>query len=584
MSLPSGLLQAGWGFSGLLVAPFFDAHGSDLTEDRPHLLALKGIEKRFGAVHALKGADFNLAPGQVHALFGANGAGKSTLARVMTGHIAPTNGEILLQGVPTSFKKPRDALTSGIGIVTQETALAGDLSVWENIMLPFYGTAGMLRRKLMRDKAAAALEAIGFHHDLNLDKHCGQLSSAQRQMVEIARAVALDSKVIIFDEPTAALSPGETARLFIVMDRLRAEGHGMVFVSHRLEEIFAITDRITVLRDGRSVANDVDTTQIDQTALIQLMVGRDVPPLKTLGHPPDRGGMILRVEHIGDGELVRNVSFDLHAGEILGLGGLVGSGRSEVTEIIFGLRTLRNGRMELRGKPHTPRGPIDTFRSGIAYLAEDRRRQSIVPDYSVRENILLSALAQGSGLGLDYKSHDARIRSIAQLIELPVARLDESSLLNFSGGMQQKALLIRALLMLPNVLVLDEPTKGRRHRLPVNNLQLAAKPCCRWHGHSAHLVRLRRTPRTLAPDSADQRRTINRVRSSQFDRRRTVAPPVRTAKFARAAARSSLKGGSGRQRRYSLASSVQRPDHLSCCRGKSGHCAWHSHNVRCLTI
>jgi len=460
VSLPSGLLQAGWGFSGLLVAPFFDAHGSDLTEDRPHLLALKGIEKRFGAVHALKGADFNLAPGQVHALFGANGAGKSTLARVMTGHIAPTNGEILLQGVPTSFKKPRDALTSGIGIVTQETALAGDLSVWENIMLPFYGTAGMLRRKLMRDKAAAALEAIGFDQDLNLDKHCGQLSSAQRQMVEIARAVALESKVIIFDEPTAALSPGETARLFIVMDRLRAEGHGMVFVSHRLEEIFAITDRITVLRDGRSVANDVDTTQIDQTALIQLMVGRDVPPLKTLGHPPDRSGMILRVEHIGDGELVRNVSFDLHAGEILGLGGLVGSGRSEVTELIFGLRTLRNGRMELRGKPHTPRGPIDTFRSGIAYLAEDRRRQSIVPDYSVRENILLSALAQGSGLGLDYKSHDARIRSIAQLIELPVARLDESSLLNFSGGMQQKALLIRALLMLPNVLVLDEPTKG----------------------------------------------------------------------------------------------------------------------------
>jgi ABC-type sugar transport system ATPase subunit len=431
-----------------------------LTEDQTFLLALKGIEKRFGAVHALKGADFRLAPGQIHALFGANGAGKSTLARVMTGHITPTSGEIHLRGARVHFDKPRTALEAGIGIVTQETALAGDLSVWENIILPSYGTTERFRRKSHRERAAAALATIGFEQEINPDHLCSELSSAQRQIVEIARAVALDSKIIIFDEPTAALSPSETARLFSVMDRLRAEGHGMVFVSHRLEEIFTITDRITVLRDGKSVANDVETSKIDQTSLIQLMVGRDVPPLKAMGSIPQHGDLVLRAEKICDGNVVRSVSFDLHAGEILGLGGLVGSGRSEVTEIILGMRRLKSGLMELRGAPHHPGAPIDTLKSGIAFLPEDRRRQSIVPDYSVRENILLSALAQSGKVRLAYKSYHERIAALAEMIELPIARLDESSLLNFSGGMQQKALLIRALLMSPKVLVLDEPTKG----------------------------------------------------------------------------------------------------------------------------
>jgi ABC-type sugar transport system ATPase subunit len=431
-----------------------------LTEDHTLLLNLKCIEKRFGAVHALKGADFRLAPGQIHALFGANGAGKSTLARVMTGHITPTSGEILLRGAEVHFDKPRIALEAGIGIVTQETALAGDLSVWENIMLPSFGTAERFRRNNLRERASAALATIGFDQDIDPDDLCGELSSAQRQIVEIARAVALDSKVIIFDEPTAALSPSETARLFSVMDRLRAEGHGMVFVSHRLEEIFTITDRITVLRDGKSVANDVETSKIDQTSLIQLMVGRDVAPLKALGSIPKQGDLLLRTEKICDGTVVRSVSFDLHAGEILGLGGLVGSGRSEVTEIILGMRRLKSGLMELQGAPHRPAAPIDTLKSGIAFLPEDRRRQSIIPDYSVRENILLSALAQNRKIRLAYKSYDKRIAMLAEMIELPIARLDESSLLNFSGGMQQKALLIRALLMSPKVLVLDEPTKG----------------------------------------------------------------------------------------------------------------------------
>jgi ABC-type sugar transport system ATPase subunit len=443
-----------------MPAPPFCQSGIDVTEDHNHLLALKGIEKRFGAVHALKGADFHLASGEVHALFGANGAGKSTLARVMTGHITPSGGEMFLKRIPTQFDRPRAALEAGIGIVTQETALAGDLCVWENIMLPSYGEASRFRRRSLREKAAAALAAIGFDQDIHPDNLCSDLSSAQRQMVEIARAVALDSKIIIFDEPTAALSPSETARLFSVMDRLRTEGHGMVFVSHRLEEIFTITDRVTVLRDGRSVANDIETSKIDQTSLIQLMVGREVAPLKALGTIPEKGELVLRAEKISDGSAVRSVSFDLHAGEILGLGGLVGSGRSEVTEVIFGLRRLKSGRMTLRGAPHNPAAPIDTLKSGVAFLPEDRRRQSIIPDYSVRENILLSALAQSRSTRLGYKSHDACIMALAEKIELPVARLDDTSLLNFSGGMQQKALLIRALLMSPRVLVLDEPTKG----------------------------------------------------------------------------------------------------------------------------
>lgn len=425
------------------------------------LLSAKDIAKYFGPVKALDGVDFTLRSGEVHALFGANGAGKSTLAKVITGHTSPTKGELFLQDKPISFAKPRDAIDAGISIVTQETTLADDLPVWENIVLPIYGAKQKMSRKAMQQKAFTAIDKLGFADEIPLDTICSQLSSAHRQLVEIARTVALGSKVIILDEPTAALSPGETARLFKVMDSLRAEGCGLIFVSHRLEEIFTITDRITVIRDGLGIANDLVTQDLTQAKLVQLMVGKEIASLSA--QQPDEshyGSVSLTIENVSALPAVRDVNFDVRAGEIVGLGGLIGSGRSELAEVIMGLRPIEGGKMTLLGKGHKPRNPASAISAGLGFLPEDRRRQSIVPDFSVKENILLSHLGQLTGFSLNYNSHDERIHELCDLIELPRERLSDRSLLNFSGGMQQKALIIRSLLLEPKVLVLDEPTKG----------------------------------------------------------------------------------------------------------------------------
>ncbi len=425
------------------------------------LLTADGISKAFGSFYALKGVEFELASGEIHALFGANGAGKSTLAKVICGHIAPTAGTLRAFGKPACFNRPRDAMDAGIGIVTQETSLAGDLSVWENIILPVYGSRSKPSQSVLRKTAKDAIARLGFAGEIDIERSCEDLSAAHRQLVEIARIVALGSRIIILDEPTAALSPGESARLFKVMDALRAEGRGLIFVSHRLEEIFAMTDRITILRDGASVKSNLTTADLTQPELIHLMVGREVEQLSPEEIPDTSGAPIqLSLKDIRSAPEVRLVSLDVHEGEIVGLGGLVGSGRSELAETLLGLRTLQSGNITLLGKEYRPSNPRDALIAGMGFLPEDRRRQSIVPDFSVRENILLSHLSQLSGHRLRYRTRNTRIDELADMIGLDRARLDDSSLLNFSGGMQQKALVIRALLLNPRVLVLDEPTKG----------------------------------------------------------------------------------------------------------------------------
>ncbi len=425
------------------------------------LLAAEGIKKAFGAFYALKGVSFHLEAGEIHALFGANGAGKSTLAKVLCGHHKPTEGSLVAFGVEASFNRPREAMDAGIGIVTQETSLADDLAVWENIALPFYGSKKKPSQKELKQMAADAIERLGFTEEISIEKTCAELSAAHRQLVEIARIVALDSSVIILDEPTAALSPGESARLFKVMNALRDEGRGLIFVSHRLEEIFAMTDRITILRDGSSVESNIATSSLTQAELIHLMVGREVEAL-TSETIPDRSNarVAFALRDVRSAPEVRSVSLEIRQGEIVGLGGLVGAGRSELAETIIGLRPMQSGSIEVMGEPYTPQSPKTASEAGIGFLPEDRRRQSIIPDFSVRENILLSHLSQQSGHRLNYSTRSERINELAGLIELAQDRLDDTSLLNFSGGMQQKALLIRALLLKPKVLILDEPTKG----------------------------------------------------------------------------------------------------------------------------
>lgn len=425
------------------------------------LLSAKGVAKNFGPIHALKSVDFNLKAGEVHALFGANGAGKSTLAKIICGHQTLSAGELFVSGKATAFTRPRDAIEAGIGIVMQETSLADELPVWENIILPYYGSKEKIPASELRAKAEAAIHRLGFADDVSLDQPTFQLSSAQRQIVEIARIVALGSRIIILDEPTAALSPSESARLFSVMDSLRDDGHGLIFVSHRLEEIFAMTDRITVLRDGVSVGSDIPTSELDQASLVQLMVGRAVESLQA-GEIPytAENPVLLHLNEVRAAPFVKNVTLNVHQGEIVGLGGLVGAGRSELAEAIMGVRRLDTGAIKVLGEPYMPTTPAAAGAAGLGFLPEDRRRQSIIPDFSVRENILLTHLSQGSGQKLRYADRRDRIAEIADLIELPRDRLDESSLFNFSGGMQQKALIIRSLLMNPKVLILDEPTKG----------------------------------------------------------------------------------------------------------------------------
>ncbi|CAN7497643.1 sugar ABC transporter ATP-binding protein [Mesorhizobium amorphae] len=426
------------------------------------LFTASGVEKSFGRTRALADASITLRRGEIHALLGANGAGKSTLSRVICGQIRPDAGDIAYRGQPFSIRRARDAIDAGISLVMQETSLAPDLSVAENIFLPELGRPGLPRFGEMRRKAEDILSRLGQRAQLPLDGDVRALSAAQRQLVEIAKALALESDLIIFDEPTASLSPGEVERLFDIMVKLRDEGRALAFVSHRLEEVFAVTDKVTVLREGRTVAADVATAKLTQTELIRHMVGRELSQIYTERAPSAHAEkpVVLEVENLKSAPLVRDVSLSLHRGEIVGLGGLVGAGRSETLEAIFGLRRRDGGSVRLNGKPFAPRKPAQSIRAGVGFVPEDRRRQSIVPDLSVRENLLLAHLGAHRGFGLAYRRRDEKVSELLAMLGLPADRLLDASMLNFSGGMQQKIIIARWLMLDPEVILLDEPTKG----------------------------------------------------------------------------------------------------------------------------
>jgi ABC-type sugar transport system ATPase subunit len=427
------------------------------------LLIATGIEKTFERTRALVGAQLDLYPGEVMGLLGANGAGKSTLSKVISGHTTRDEGSITFGDRPLNLRSAREAIQHGITMVMQETSLAPDLSVLENVFLAELGSPGFLSYGRLKRRAEEILDRLGQRETLPLNREVRLLSAAQRQLVEIAKALALNSTLIIFDEPTASLSPPEVERLFQVMTTLKRSGHTLVFVSHRLEEVFAITDRVTVMREGRTVAKSLATASLRQAELIRLMVGQELKPM--LANRPNYTGIqssrsvILEVRNLASAPAVRDVSFKVHRGEILGLGGLVGAGRSEAVETIFGLRPRQHGEFNLDGKPYAPRRAADAIRAGIGFVAEDRRDQGVVPDFSVRENLLLGHLAASRKFGLGYSDRKVRLDALVQQLGLPAKRLD-TNLLNFSGGMQQKIIIARWLLLEPSMLVLDEPTKG----------------------------------------------------------------------------------------------------------------------------
>lgn len=423
------------------------------------LLVLRGIAKAFPGVQALAGVSLELWPGEVHALVGENGAGKSTLIKIAAGVYLPDAGEILFEGRPVRLHSPRDAAALGIAVIHQEPYLFPTLSVLENLFMGFQPRRrllGLLDWPAMVRRAREVLQALGVA--LPLEVPAGELRAAQQQLLQIARALLQDARVLIMDEPTSSLSQKEVATLFEIVRRLRARGVGILYITHRLEEVFALADRVTVLRDGRLVGTFPVATVTPGT-LIAHMVGRELTHL--FPHTPrPPGPVLLRVHGLGRRGLFEGISLEVRAGEIVGLAGLVGAGRSEVAQAIFGLLPPETGFVEVDGRRLAPRAPWEAMAAGIVYLPEDRHRQGMVAPMSVRANLTLTVLHRLARLGfVDRRAEDALVRSYQARLRIRAASL-EQPIGTLSGGNQQKVIVARGLAARPRVLILDEPTRG----------------------------------------------------------------------------------------------------------------------------
>ena len=423
------------------------------------LLRASDITKSYAGVQALKSASFELRPGEVHALIGENGAGKSTLIKIITGAVEPDSGEIKLNGQTITHNSPRVAKELGIAAIYQQPALFPELTVAENIAIGLEqaGLWGRIDWRERRRRAADLLAQVGAKIDP--EREAGDLTMPQQQLVEIARALGAEAKILILDEPTASLSEEDTQNLFRVIRQLRAQGVGMIYISHRLEELPVIADRVTVLRDGRTIDTRL-MSEVNRQQLIQLMVGRELSavfPKRAV----ELGDLVLELRHLGCSETgINDVNLQLRAGEILGLAGLVGAGRTELARVIFGLTPADEGEIWLRGKSVRISNPAQAIESGIAYVPEDRRRHGVILELSISSNITLASLHELSRYGLlNFRQekeiaadYTRRLGIKTPAIFAPVATL--------SGGNQQKVALSRWLMTKPSVLILDEPTQG----------------------------------------------------------------------------------------------------------------------------
>ncbi len=427
------------------------------------LLTLSGLGKKFPGVVALDGVDFNVRAGEIHALLGENGAGKSTLIKVLTGVYEADVGSIRLAGQPISPASPKEAERLGLSTVYQEVNLVATLSVAENLCLGRQpGRFGLLNWPALRRHARAALARLGL--ELDVDAELGSLSVALQQMVAIARALDLQAKVLILDEPTASLDEKEVADLFAIMRRLRGEGLGIVFVTHFLDQVYAICDRITVLRNG-TLVGEYATADLPRLALVGKMLGREIiapehSPLRATTAAGPVTAPILSARSLSRTGALHPLDLDLDAGEVLGLAGLLGSGRTETARLLFGLDRRDTGELQVKGQSARIRSPRDAIALGLALCSEDRKTEGILPNLSVRENLIIALQArQGAGRPLRRSEQEQLCGHYIRALRIKTPG-PETPIRNLSGGNQQKVLLARWLATRPALIILDEPTRG----------------------------------------------------------------------------------------------------------------------------
>lgn len=437
---------------------------SDAIASEP-LLDMRGICKAFPGVQALDGVDFEVRPGEVHALMGENGAGKSTLIKVLTGVHLPDAGTIKLQGTPITPQAPSEAEAAGISTVYQEVHLIGNLSVAENVMLGRQPTrAGLLSWKETLQRAKAALQRI----DLEVDVHreLSACSTAVQQLVAIARAVDLNAKLLVLDEPTSSLDETEVADLFRIVDRLRQQGMGIVFVTHFLDQVYQISDRITVLRNGRRMGT-YPVKELPRLQLVSKMLGKEADEVAKLESQAGRqqeaaldGEIVLEAHGLGRAGSIESIDLEVKAGESLGLAGLLGSGRTEVLRLLYGLDHATSGTLQVEGNDLASPAPRRAIAAGLAFCPEDRKAEGVLLELSVRENILLAMQAsRGLRGALPLKRQQEVTQHYIRALGIKTPS-SETPVKNLSGGNQQKVLLARWLAMEPKLLLLDEPTRG----------------------------------------------------------------------------------------------------------------------------
>ncbi|MCP2073720.1 UNVERIFIED_ORG: L-arabinose transport system ATP-binding protein [Pseudomonas lini] len=422
-------------------------------------LRFNGIGKSFPGVQALANISFVAHPGQVHALMGENGAGKSTLLKILGGAYIPSSGDLQIGEQTMAFKSTADSIASGVAVIHQELHLVPEMTVAENLFLGHLPARfGLVNRGLLRQQALTLLK--GLADEIDPQEKVGRLSLGQRQLVEIAKALSRGAHVIAFDEPTSSLSAREIDRLMAIITRLRDEGKVVLYVSHRMEEVFRICNAVTVFKDGRYVRTFENMSELTHDQLVTCMVGRDIQDIYDY-RARERGDVALQVDRLLGPGLREPVSFQVHKGEILGLFGLVGAGRTELLRLLSGLERQTDGRLVLHGEELKLRSPRDAIAAGVLLCPEDRKKEGIMPLASVSENINISARSSHSTLGCllrgDWERSNADKQIKALKVKTPTAG---QKIMYLSGGNQQKAILGRWLSMPMKVLLLDEPTRG----------------------------------------------------------------------------------------------------------------------------